>query len=334
MRAYSAATLTDLHTKVCNKLVMATADDLDCVSSVDIQIHDVLMKADSMVWDWDIKSLWLTKARWTAMVKQYIDPQRLQAWLDLITAKIGQKSRGIAMMRSNDISQRGGEDHPKKTRQWGSCMMSFSYKVLPQPTLTMHSRTSYLGYIGVLDLTVAWNLARYIAEATGINVEDIQFIWYNEAVQWHYFKSLAFLFHHPDPKLQANYRNLLAAEELLPTQQKWVDDHPALLGGRRWLQKLLQEDRDGKDYGFTTYNTYRRIRRRYHTEVLGLEYAEQFVGWYYPKRAGAEPRWMDTYPVLPSVSVTELDFSPIRMPFGREYGVAFEGELEDGDDDE
>ena len=47
-------------------------------------------------------------------------------------------------------------------------MLTFSYKALPQPHITMHSRTSYLGYLGALDMSVGWRLALgYLKDAAG-----------------------------------------------------------------------------------------------------------------------------------------------------------------------
>ena len=49
-------------------------------------------------------------------------------------------------------------------------MIAISYKAQPRPQITLYSRTSYLGYIGALDLSVAWMCGKYIATALGIDV--------------------------------------------------------------------------------------------------------------------------------------------------------------------
>ena len=145
MRTFHAATLTELHDDLCRSLIDATEDELDIISSVDVQIHDVIAEADSMAWQFDLKSMWLTKSRWSMMVRQYIDPEELEAWIGNCTAKIGTKGRGIAVLRTKIVKPRGGAatGHTnKETRRWGSCMLAISYKAKPRPQITLHSRTS------------------------------------------------------------------------------------------------------------------------------------------------------------------------------------------------
>ena len=342
MRTFEAATLTELHDKMCSSLVFATEDDLDVISTVDVQIHNVMAQADSMEWDFDLKSMWLTKSRWSMMLNQYIDPDELEAWIDQITAKIGVKKRGVCVMRTKTVKARGGEatgHSNKETRRWGSCMLAVSYKALPAPQITLYSRTSYLGYIGALDLTVAWMLAKTLGESLGLKPKDFKFVWMNEAIQWHNFKSLAFLLNHPDAQLRKQYRRLLMKpEKKLKAQEHWmIEQYPGLRLSRKWLAKVIREDKDGMTYGDMTYNTYRRIRRRWHTEVHGLEYAQQFEGWSYYKtgpKKGEQKEFFKAYGPLPSVPARTLDLSALKMTADQLAGVEFVGGgLEDEDDD-
>ena len=50
-------------------------------------------------------------------------------------------------------------------------------------------------------------------------------------------------------------------------------------------------------------------RRRYHTEVLGYDYAQQFDGMRYTEKAG--PKLYKAYKPLPSVPTSRLDFRSI-----------------------
>lgn len=342
MRSYTAATLTDLHTQMTASLVFATKDELDVISNVDVQIHDVIGHAKSMQWDFDLKSHWLTPARWTMMVNQYIDAEALQAWIDQCTSKIGTKGRGIALMRTKIVKPRGGAatGHTnKETRRWGSCMISVSYKALPRPTIHLHSRTTYLGYIGALDLSVAWMCARYLAHELGINVADFEFVWTNEAIQWHNFKSMAYLLNNPDAERRKEYRRLLTTpmSKLSEDELKMLTSSPALSMTRVWLTKVRKEDKAGVTYGDMSYNTYRRIRRRWHTEVFGLEYAQQFEGWSYYKvgeKKGEEKEFFKAYNPLPNTPIENLDFKALKMPFGGTYGSDYVPGLDDEDDDD
>jgi hypothetical protein len=119
----------------------------------------------------------------------------------------------------------------------------------------------------------------------GVDVKDFRFVWHNEAIQWHNFKSLAFLLNHPDKKRRKKYRRLMMKKDkkLTTRRTRQIENSPALRLSKKWLAKVIQEDKDGLTYGDMTYNTYRRIVRRYHTEVHGFEYAEKFEGWSYYK---------------------------------------------------
>jgi len=342
VRSYKASTMTDLHTQMICSLVHAKDEELDVISNVDVQIHNVMGYAETMDWDMDLKTYWLTKSRWSMMVRQYLDPEQLQAWIEQCTTKIGTKGRGIAVLRTNVVKPRGGAatGHTnKETRRWGSCMLTLSYKAKPKPQITLHSRTSYLGYIGALDLSVAWMAGKYLAHEMGIDVKDISFLWYNEAIQWHNFKSMAWMLCHPDPELRRIYRRWLTAgpSKLSMDDIATINESPAIAMTRGWLKKVRIEDRDGKTYGDMTYNTYRRIRRRWHTEVLGYDKAQEFEGWSYYKvgeKKGEEKEFFKAYPPLPSVWMSDLDFSPIKMPLGVKYGGDFVADVEDEDDDD
>ena len=344
MRTYHAPTMTGLHQQMIESLVLGTPEDLDVISSVDVQIHNVMGYADSMEWEFDFKDYWLTKSRWSMMVKQYLDPDELQAWIDLCSSQIGTKGRGIATLRTKVVKPRGGEatGHTnKRTRRWGSCMLTLTYKALPTPQITLHSRTSYLGYIGALDLSVAWMAARYLALEMGIDMNKISFMWYNEAIQWHNFKSMAWLLMNTDPEARAQYRRLLTKGKSKMTEAEAyiLANSPALKGTRKWLSKVRVEDANSVTYGDMNYNTYRRIRRRWHTEVFGYEFAKTFEGYSVHKRGekvGEPKEYFKAYGPLPSVRIHELDFSALKMPFGKRYGGDYVpgNDMDDEDDDE
>jgi hypothetical protein len=339
---FEAPTMTELHDMMCTALVEAKEDELDVISTVDVQIHNVIAQADSMDWDFDLKSMWLTKSRWSMMLNQYIDPEELTAWIETITAKIGTRKRGIALMRTKTVKPRGGAatGHTnKETRRWGSCMLGISYKAVPQPQITLYSRTSYLGYIGALDLTVAWMIGKTLADAMGVDVKTFRFVWMNEAIQWHNFKSLAFLLNHPDPARRKLYRRLMMKKETKLSEEELLvlETTPGLKLSRKWLAKVIKEDKDGVTYGDMTYNTYRRIRRRWHTEVRGLEFAKKYEGWSHFKvgeRKGEQKEFFKAYGPLPSVPASTLDLSALKLTAEDLAGAEFEGSGLEDDDDE
>lgn len=330
--------MTSLHEKLCQTLVHSPADKLDIISSVDVQIHDTMAEAMTMEWDFDLRTMWLTPSRWSTMCRQYINPEDLEDFLQKITGKMGKTGRGIAALRTNLVQARGGTTN-KETRRWGSCMLAITYKSVPAPQITLYSRTSYLGYLGALDMTVAWMVGRYVAHELGLSMSEMRFVWHNEAMQFHNFKSLAYLFNSNDPEKADRYRNclILKKHELTREDKLWIVQSPALRLARNWMQKVVKEDDEGKTLGDMSYNTYRRIRRRYHTEVHGYEYAQSFEGWSHYKhdtgehQAGDPKEYFKAYKPLPSTSVHRLDFKPIGLPFGGVYGAELDEEEVDYD---
>jgi hypothetical protein len=308
-------TLTKVHEAACQALVGGQKKDLDLVTAADVQIFDVMLVARSAEWSFDLKSAWVTQARWRSMVQQYIDPYRFDQWLEK-SSEIGLGKRGISLLRTKEVKSHGGweEFGYQETRRWGSCMIALSYAALPRPRLMLFSRTSYLGYLGALDLSVAWMAGRYLARRLGISIEEMEFVWQVQAIQFHYFKSLAYLFTHP----KEDYTKILIKKTPPTSFSLAVNGFPALRGARTWMQKILKDDREGKTYGDTTYNTFRRLRRRYHAEVLGYDYAKQFEGIYHWKRGGRQEhkpeKWMKAFTPLPSVPIQELSFKEIGRP--------------------
>lgn len=319
-RIFHRPTLTQLNDTMCRELVLAHKEELDIVSSVDVQIHDVMGIADSMVWDFDMKDLWLTPGRWSMMIRQYLDPEEVQAWLVRITQNIGPKKRGIAALRTRVVKARGGAatGHTnKETRRWGSCMLGITYKAMPQPQITLYSRTSYMGYLAALDLSVAWMLGRYVSDAIGVPLEQFRFVWFNQAIQYHNFKSLAYLLNHPDKKEAKRYRKVILEGKSPKSLASGMDVfklYPALRLSRKWMTNILKLDDEKKTYGDMNYNTYRRIRRRYHTEVKGLDYAKLFEG------ENAKGEFFKAYRPLPSTPIGTRDLSAIGMPREKDWG--------------
>lgn len=114
---------------------------------------------------------------------------------------------------------------------------------------------------------------------------------------------------------------------------------PALRLSRKWLQNTMQLDADGKTLGDMSYNTYRRIRRRFHTEVMGYEYAQQFEGWSRYKvgpKVGKKKEFFKAYQQLPSTPIETLDFRVLGLPLTGVTPVDYSGgdDTEEDDDED
>ncbi len=295
---YWGSTLSELHGAMCHSLAYGPKDEMDMVTSVDVQKHNVIGVADSMEWDFDLRDLWLTKARWTTMIRQYINPVALEAWLNACEKKLVGRKRGVSVMRTNEVQQRSTATRDgsgtRVWRTWGSCMLAIGYRALPEPQITLHSRTSYLGYIGALDLSVAYVCAKRVAERVGVKVEDIGFTWHLEAAQFHAFKSLAYLLDN------GNRREEFLALEPSPELRQ---NSPGLHISRKWMQSFEDEDAEGKTYGDMNFGQTRRIRKRYHTEILGYDYGEPYEGG--DHRSASQNK---RFKPLPSVKASSLTF--------------------------
>jgi len=280
LHIYNSPTVTELHTNICDSLAYGSMDEMDMVTSVDVQKHNVVARAESFDWDFDLRDLWLTRSRWTTMIRQYINPVALETWLNSCEAKLQGRKRGVSVMRTNEVAQRSspkkGDSGTRVWRAWGSCMLAIGYRAMPRPQITLHSRTSYLGYIGALDLSVAYVCARKITERVGLNVQDIQFVWHLEAAQFHGFKSLAYLL--DDEERREEFMAIEVGDGTSAEDKVLRRESPSLYISRKWMNSFQREDAKGLRYGDMNFGQTRRIRKRYHTEVLGYDYGAPFEG--------------------------------------------------------
>lgn len=291
--------ITELNNGLTKRLVYARPEELDVMNSMDFQLNQVMVQADSCAYDFALKDIWVTPNRWTSLTKQYLDPFTLEAFLDQIEHKLKGRKRGIAFMRTNDVKPRGTKTNSKVWRRWGSCMLGIGYTSLPKPQITLHSRTTYLGYIGQLDLALVHVVAREIAARVGLTVDDISFVWHIEGAQFHSFKSLAWFFQ--DEK---DERKLME----LPHNDKLKNRAPVLYLSQKRMMEYQKLDDDGVLYCDMSFSQQLRIRRRWHTEVMGEEYGKPWEGGTRLKSASmaivAKP--------LAENHIDTLDFSAMR----------------------
>lgn len=313
--------LSELAYGLTYRLAYAKADELDVVSSTDTQLHNVMVKADSLSFeDFDLKSVWLTRARWGAFIRQYINPDAYSGWMGLVDDKLrGRNPRGVSFMRTEVVKPRRNATIDRVWRRWGSCILGFGFRMVPEPQLTMHSRTSYVGYMGELDLALAHVLGRDVAALLGLSLEDIRFVWHLEAAQFHGFKTLAWF-----QRTERDWSLLTRAKA------EAVAARPTLALARKNLRSFERMDREGTLYSDMKFAQLLRLRQRYHTEVHGYEWGSQFEGG--PDRPGYRG---NRYRPLPSVGVHELDLLPVLRKGASDHGEDMSGGYDDqGDDDE
>lgn len=304
------------------KMLYARPEELDLVTSMDVQLHDQVIKAESCEYDHELRHSWVTMSRWTSLIRQYLDPEALDGWLDMIEAKLQGKKRGLSFMRTKQVALRKN-GKGREWRRWGSCMLGFGYRAAPVPTLTLHSRTTYFGYVGEIDLALAHVLAREIGLRVGLEPKDIRFTWFVEATQMHRFKSMAWWF---NPENAADLERLKKHKPTKKLQQR----APGLYYAAKNLAEQQQLDEDGVLYLDMKFNQQVRVRRRYHTEVFGEDYGLQFEGGSESKATGMAK----AAPALPSIPVSTLTLDPVRqLKYTEDDGLDKVGLMEDENDD-
>lgn len=262
-------TLTDLWHETAQGMLFAPRNKLDFVASIDTMLYDNVLSCDSMKFKFDMgRDLWLTKSRFTTLQRAYIDPDELLGYtteagvyvpgfLDRCTDIIKKESRrGV-------VTQMFARQHARaaKKYRWGNCMLGWTFRGGGKggtPILAMHSRVSYIAYIGGLDLALCQVLARTIGERVGLKPRDFAFRWYVDSLQFHGFKSIPYLFRH-------NLDGLLIGD----TPEYPSRDYPTLRLVRKWYSVVADEYHRGVPLAEQKYGPLRRIRKRYEEHVEG-----------------------------------------------------------------
>lgn len=264
--------MSDLWRDTVKSMMYGTIDNggIDYVANIDCIRYGSRLVADSMAYDFDLgRDLWLNRARWTRLVREYLDAVEVRRFIDNAT-RIGlsEGKRGvITSMHCNNVAR-----HAKKHR-WGNCMLAFTYRGLRTgtPTLTLHSRVTYIAYIGGADLAVAHTLARYIGRRIRVPVDEFRFEWSIDSLQLHAFKSLPMLYSlgyipdFDDPELRRDYPSF------------------KIIG--RWWDTIVKSTENDEPLESIKYGPLRRVTRRYR-EYINDE-------------------------LLPSVPLKSLDFGPL-----------------------
>jgi hypothetical protein len=203
-----APTLTHLWHTANDRILFATAGELDWAAGATTGRNDNLLLADSMKFDFDVADLWLTRGRFTKLQRDYLDYDLTRAWIEGPCSK-QKMPRNLARRgtvtqltcRVHGSTQHGGK---KDNYTWGNCIFGFTFRPVEKRDgrkivsnqagiISLHSRTSYVCYMGGMDLALAYVLGKYIAQERGENVEDYGFRWHIDSLQWYSIKSMAYV---------------------------------------------------------------------------------------------------------------------------------------------
>jgi hypothetical protein len=274
-------TLTSLWHKTAQSMLFAKREELDFVASIDTMIYDNVLSCDSMRFDFDLgRDLWLTKSRFTILQRDYLDLRELESFLDRC------KSIGLGEAKRGVVTQMFAKQHLRRDKKyrWGNCMLGWSFRggnKYEQPTLIMHSRVSYIAYIGGADLALCYVLAREIGRKIGRKPSDFKFIWHVDSLQFHGFKSIPYLF-------RFGLEDVLSAD----SREYPSANHPTLKLVRKWYGGVLQAIEDGKPLEAEKYGPLKRIRRRHGEYLVDPDHS-----------LGVSP---------PRIPLKQLNFDPLR----------------------
>lgn len=347
IRAFSFTDPVDAHEGMCETLMFGSTpdQDYDWTHGTEVGLHNVAIHCKTIDFDYNLKQLWVPPTRWKMMVRQYIQASDLDDCLGKINERMagprygGRKGRGIATLRTGEHEYTEDEilngldaDHDDiaylKTRmvqgrgtgrgvrrRWGSCMLNLSFRTNPRPTVSLHSRTTYFGYLALVDMAVARAFACEAAGVCGLDVSTVEFVWTLDLAQFHGFRSLAWALSDEDIRKDMD-RDV--DNRLKMSARMKAGNQPGYRKALDGYARILKSDRAGVLYGDESFSSFARIRRRFHTEVYGPKYAQQFTGG--TRNRGGK----GAFPPLPNTWVRNLDFTCLQS----------NSPIEDDDDDE
>ncbi len=253
-------------------------EEVDLYLGIGTNMYNVFLEADSAEFDFNLREVWLNSARWTRLVREYVDPfdatQFVRNSREILEGK--GKQGVITNMPFRPVERRSD----LRRHKWGNCLMAATFRGTPgssvQPTLTVHSRVSYNGYMLGMDMGVVHVLAR---EITGGEPDMVRVQWHLDVTQFHSFKGLPYLYTQPD--LMEELQKVEDHEDWILLQKKY----PTWKSISRWWETVLKFEAQGKTIDEELYGPFRRIRKRYQEYQNGI--------------------------LVPSVHISELDFSKI-----------------------
>lgn len=322
LNSFTYDDVDDMHETVCSGFFRGRmGEEFNWVGSSEVGLDNVTLGVRSFaVPDYDLADLWLTQSRWNTMVRQYVNPDALDATLGMVQDHLAKNKRksGTATLRLtptvDDFDEpeevvelqtnlvRGKKSGRQVRRRWGSCMLALTYRNVPHPTVVLTSRTTYFGYLAIMDAMVANVFAQKCGDIVGIDPAEMRFVWHINLAQYHGFRSLAYP--------AGNPRFLKFLDQCVDNEAKWnklkSEGRMGVLRTLTGYRRILRSDREGVLYGDESFSSFCRVRRRFHTQVHGYQYASQFNGG---TRLGT--RGVNAFKPVPSLPAESLTFSAI-----------------------
>lgn len=190
-------------------------------------VYDHVLTCDSMAYDFDLQDIWLTYQRWRVLQRDYLQAGTVRNFIERAasTHHNPKKHQLMQLLCATRLPSFANKQH-----LWGNCMLGFTYRASPRPTMTLHSRVTYITWLGPIDLALGWVLARDIAKLAGIAIEDVAFHWFLDCMKIHPFKTVPYVIEHGLEEEVIKSRHAPVARrvgvECLKLRREWEQDRP------------------------------------------------------------------------------------------------------------
>jgi hypothetical protein len=287
---FLAPTLTEMWEQACDNMIFARKQDGRIFTGSSMTIaYDHQIKAESMEFEADVwKDLHLTKGRFPVLQRTYLDPGAFDAFVTRCHGAVKHRGAVTSMPAVNHGPR--GINRTKKTGNYahGPCIMGWAFRVTKSkpytPILSMHSRVSYITYMGCLDLALCYHMAKEIANEIGCEVEDFAFSWYCDAFQIAHMQSVSYFWN------RKHLRQAIRDEEKYPDAE-----YPTIKLMRKTLKSFKAKRREGFAPEDEKFAQLMRYRRRWESRV------------------NKDGQW-------PDLPISELSLAPLRSGVVEEDG--------------
>jgi hypothetical protein len=225
----------------------------DAVLNIETHLYNVTLTADSCEYDLDLgKDVWLNRSRWSRLMKEYVPIEPVNRFVGQAQEILNGKAR---LGATANFLFRDPDRYAKKHR-WGGCLMGATFrgdnKKSGKATLTFYSRTTYMGYMALLDAAIANRIAAEISEPG-----NIVFRWHISSQQLHCFKTLPYVYSRP--------KLMQLMEHLEQHRNKINEAPPTVKHMAKWFCKVQDayDEYGVKMLDHEKYGPFKRIKRRW-----------------------------------------------------------------------
>jgi len=231
-------TMTDCWHRIAEALLYVRKEEATIASGGYTNLYHNVLVARSMQLDCDMgRDSWFTPSRWTKLQRDYLIVEEVVPFVERCAEVALRKGRtGMNTQMFFKAKERAPGNHV-----WGNCLMAMTWSGgrWAAPTVTLHSRVSFVPYLGGLDLALALVLTRQIADASDLNVEDIALRWYLDSASWTALKSVPYVM------AFGHYDNVM-------NEKRYPDRvYPAIQGTRTFIKRFQEYPPEHFKFGQT-----------------------------------------------------------------------------------